>query len=117
MKTGLWRYTRHPNYFGECLLWWGIYLIACGQPGGARTFYSSLFITLLIRFVSGVPMLERKQMKKAAFRLYMLETSCFFPMTYSPVPEEKRAALLAEYTEEIEKEEKAKEAKKQKKAE
>lgn len=117
LKTGLWRYTRHPNYFGECLLWWGFYLIACGQPGGARTFYSSLFITLLIRFVSGVAMLERKQKKKAAFRLYMLETNAFFPMTYSPVPEEKRAALLAEFTEAIDKEEKAKEAAKQKKAE
>lgn len=117
MTTGLWRYTRHPNYFGECLLWWGIYLIACGQPGGARTFYSCLFITLLIRFVSGVAMLERKQKKKAAFRLYCLETSNFFPMMCSPVPEEKRAALLAKFTEEIEKEERAKEAVKQKKAE
>ena len=94
--TGLWRYTRHPNYFGEALSWWGIYLIACGQPGGVRTVYAPLFITFLLRFLSGVPMLEKKQKKKAAFRLYMRETNAFFPMPCSPVPAEKRAAVLAE---------------------
>ena len=66
---GLFRYSRHPNYFGECLLWWGIYIIACGS-GGYLTFYSCLFITLLIRYVSGVAMLERKQKKRATFRVY-----------------------------------------------
>jgi steroid 5-alpha reductase family enzyme len=73
LDTGLYRISRHPNYFGECLLWWGIYFIACGQTNsqGYWTFYSALFITFLIRFVSGVKMLEVKQKKKAGFRVYM----------------------------------------------
>ena len=57
---GLWRYTRHPNYFGEAVLWWGIWLIACAVDWGWTTFYAPLFISLLIRFVSGVPLLENK---------------------------------------------------------
>ena len=60
IKTGLWRYTRHPNYFGEAVLWWGIYLLACSVPWGFATVYAPLFITLLIRYVSGVPFLEAK---------------------------------------------------------
>lgn len=64
ITSGLWRITRHPNYFGECFSWWGIYLMAIGgesgKHGGVYTFYSCLFITLLIRYVSGVAMLERK---------------------------------------------------------
>jgi len=57
---GLWRYTRHPNYFGEAVLWWGIWLIACSIKWGWVTVYAPLFISLLIRFVSGVPLLEEK---------------------------------------------------------
>ena len=60
IKWGLWRYTRHPNYFGEAVLWWGIWLIACAIEWGWATFYAPLFISLLIRFVSGVPLLEQK---------------------------------------------------------
>jgi steroid 5-alpha reductase family enzyme len=60
LKSGLWRYSRHPNYFGEAMMWWGIWLIACGMEGGWRFFYSALFITLIIRFLSGVPFPERK---------------------------------------------------------
>ena len=59
ITTGTWRYSRHPNYFGEAFLWWGIYILSIGA-GGIYTFYSALFITLLIRYVSGVAMLERK---------------------------------------------------------
>ena len=62
--SGLWRYTRHPNYFGEALLWWGIYLISVNVPNGVWTFASAAVITWLLRFVSGVPMLERSQMRK-----------------------------------------------------
>ena len=62
-KTGLWRYTRHPNYFGEALLWWGFYVVALGVPMGYMTVFSPIVITLLLRFVSGVPLLERKARK------------------------------------------------------
>jgi steroid 5-alpha reductase family enzyme len=67
IETGLWKYTRHPNYFGEAFLWWGVYLIACNVEYGYYTFPSALVITLLLRFVSGVPLLEERQMKKKAF--------------------------------------------------
>jgi steroid 5-alpha reductase family enzyme len=60
LSTGLWRYSRHPNYFGEAVLWWGISVIACSIEYGWITLYSALFITLLIRYVSGVPLLEKK---------------------------------------------------------
>lgn len=60
INHGLWHYTRHPNYFGEAVLWWGIYLIACGVETGWATFFAPLFITVLVRFVSGVPLLEQK---------------------------------------------------------
>ena len=58
--VSVWRYSRHPNYFGEALLWWGVYIVSCGTHLGWTTFYSCLFITLMIRFVSGVTMLEKK---------------------------------------------------------
>ena len=61
LKTGVWRYTRHPNYFGEAAMWWGIYLIAFNLGlGGKLTIFSAITITLLVRFVSGVEMLEQK---------------------------------------------------------
>ena len=60
IKWGLWRYTRHPNYFGEAIAWWGIYLIACSVEWGFITIYAPLIITWLLRFVSGVPLLEEK---------------------------------------------------------
>lgn len=84
ITTGFWRYSRHPNYFAESLLWWGIYLIACGTkaPDGYYTWYSAFFITFLVRFVSGVRLLEKKQKRKAAFRVYMRETNVFVPWRY-----------------------------------
>ena len=58
---GLWRYTRHPNYFGEAVLWWGIWLIACAVGDwGWTTAWAPLFINVLVRYVSGVPLLEEK---------------------------------------------------------
>ena len=59
-KRGLWRYTRHPNYFGEALLWWGFFVVSLGVPKGYVSVFSPIIMTLLLRFVSGVPLLERK---------------------------------------------------------
>lgn len=82
MKTGLWRYTRHPNYFGEALLWWGFYICAMGVPGGYATVFSPIIITLLLRFVSGVPLLERKARKHPEWAQYEAETNVFVPWFY-----------------------------------
>lgn len=68
IDTGLWRYSRHPNYFGEALLWWGLYLLTCsGVNRGYFYFFSPLIITLLLRYVSGVPLLEKHFAKNPAF--------------------------------------------------
>ena len=79
IKWGLWRYSRHPNYFGEALLWWGVYLLAIPVPMGFVTVYAPLFLTLLIRYVSGVPLLEEKYQDNEEFKEYMNETSVFIP--------------------------------------
>ncbi len=80
MQTGLWRYSRHPNYFGEVTMWWGIYLIALSVPNGFLTFIGPLTITFLILKVSGIPMLEKKYVDNAAFQEYARRTSAFFPL-------------------------------------
>jgi len=79
-KRGLWRYTRHPNYFGDALLWWGFYFMALNAgPGGYWTFYGPLIMHLLLRYVSGVALLERKQSKHPEFAAYAEETNAFIP--------------------------------------
>lgn len=60
MQSGLWAYTRHPNYFGEVTQWWGVWLIALSAPNGWRGVLGPIVITFLILRVSGIPMLERK---------------------------------------------------------
>jgi len=80
MDRGLWRYTRHPNYFGEVTLWWGLWLIVCGIPDGWMTLPGPLTITLLILKVSGIPMLERRYAGRADFEDYKRRTSVFLPL-------------------------------------
>ena len=79
MDRGLWRYTRHPNYFGESLMWGGIFIIALEIPSGWMTAASPLLITFLLAKVSGVPMLERRYAGNAAFQDYARRTSAFVP--------------------------------------
>ena len=59
MDQGLWRYTRHPNYFGETVIWWGLVLIAFSGGVSFLALISPITITLLLLFLSGVPMLEK----------------------------------------------------------
>ena len=68
MKNGLWRYSRHPNFFGESIFWWGLFINACSVHNGWITFYSPLIVTLLVRFVSGVPILEKEFAKRPGFK-------------------------------------------------
>ena len=80
MTTGLWRYTRHPNYFGEVTLWWGIWLMTLALPGGWMTVVGPITITILILKVSGIPMLEKPYEGRADFQEYKRRTSPFFPL-------------------------------------
>lgn len=80
IQTGLWKYTRHPNYFGEVVLWWGIFCFALSVPFGFLTIISPITITFLILYVSGIPMLEKKYENNPEFAEYKKRTSAFFPM-------------------------------------
>jgi steroid 5-alpha reductase family enzyme len=79
MNRGLWRYTRHPNYFGEALMWWGIFFLALSVPSGWTAFVSPGLITFLLVRVSGIPMLEKKYAGNAEFQAYARRTSAFIP--------------------------------------
>jgi steroid 5-alpha reductase family enzyme len=79
MTSGLWRYTRHPNYFGEAALWWGIFLVALSVRGGWVAIFSPLTISFLLLKVSGVTMLEKKYKGSEEFAAYARRTSAFFP--------------------------------------
>lgn len=80
ITSGLWKYTRHPNYFGEVILWWGLWLIACSVPGGWMTVPGPITITVLILFVSGIPLLEKRYEEHEEFREYRKRTSAFLPL-------------------------------------
>jgi steroid 5-alpha reductase family enzyme len=79
IQSGLWRYTRHPNYFGEATLWWGVFLIAFGSPLGWIAIFSPLLINFLLLKVSGIPMLEAKYQGNPEFEAYKNRTNAFFP--------------------------------------
>jgi steroid 5-alpha reductase family enzyme len=80
MDRGLWRYTRHPNYFGDCCVWWGMYAIAAGTPAGRWTLASPALMTLLLLRVSGVTLLERTiGRRRPGYAEYAQRTSAFFP--------------------------------------
>lgn len=79
LTTGLWKYTRHPNYFGEALLWFGIFVITLSFNAPFILIISPLTITFLLRFVSGVPMLERKMENREGWSEYAQKTNAFLP--------------------------------------
>lgn len=79
MQTGLWRFTRHPNYFGEATMWWGIFLIALSGGTSPIAIISPITITCLLLFVSGIPLLEKSMKTKPGFEEYASKTSIFIP--------------------------------------
>ncbi len=79
MSQGLWRYTRHPNYFGEATMWWGLAFIAISGGIPVWVFISPVTITLLLLFVSGVPLLEKNMKSRPGYAEYAQQTSIFFP--------------------------------------
>ncbi len=81
MDRGLWRYTRHPNYFGDFCVWWGIFLAALPAPGALLTVGSPLLMSFFLLRVSGVAMLERSIGKRRpGYDEYKRRTSAFVPL-------------------------------------
>lgn len=90
MKYGLWKYTRHPNYFGEIAMWWGIGIMVAPStlPVSAIALLSPLIITYLLLYVSGIPMLEKKWDDNLEFQEYKKQTSPLIPW-FSSVKKQK----------------------------
>ena len=87
LDSGLWRYSRHPNYFGEFCIWWGFYLFAVSS-GGWWTILSPLMMTFLLLRFSGVALLEKDiHERRPAYRAYIARTNAFIPgKPREPVP-------------------------------
>lgn len=79
MTSGLWHYSRHPNYFGEVAQWWGIYVLALSVVGSAFTVIGPLLITFLILFISGVPLTEKRFEGRKGWAEYKRRTSVLVP--------------------------------------
>lgn len=80
LDTGLWRYSRHPNYFGDAVLWWGLWLVAVGA-GGWWTVFSPVLMTFLLLKVSGVTLLEKDmEDRRPEYAEYVRRTSAFVPL-------------------------------------
>ena len=76
---GLWRFTRHPNYFGDFLVWWGLFVIACATGTAWWTIAGPVVMSILLMRVSGVTLLEKTMSKRPGYAQYAARTSAFFP--------------------------------------
>ncbi len=80
MDKGLWRYTRHPNYFGECLIWWGLFIIAISDFQLWWTAISPIVITVVLLKMTGIPLTEKLSVeKREGYQHYRNTTPAFFP--------------------------------------
>ena len=79
LDQGLWKYTQHPNYFGEVTQWWGIYLMALAVPFGWISIFGPIFITYMIIKVSGIKLLDKHYEGDDEYNNYKRRTSLFFP--------------------------------------
>ena len=81
-KKGLWKYSRHPNYFFESVIWFGFFIFALGSPWGWTTIYAPVIITFLLLKVTGIPPTEASAVKRKgdAYRDYQRTTSPFIPL-------------------------------------
>ncbi|GAA3864596.1 DUF1295 domain-containing protein [Saccharothrix violaceirubra] len=81
MDRGLWRYTRHPNYFGDACVWWGLFLLACGSWWALALVVSPVVMTFLLAKGSGKPLLEKDIVhRRPGYAEYVARTSGFFPL-------------------------------------
>ena len=100
MDQGLWAYSRHPNYFGECLIWWGIFLIALATSSSLWTVISPIIITTVLLKMTGVTLMEKAIVHtRPKYRDYIARTNTFFPWfpkkreTHEPGPGNGRASV------------------------
>jgi steroid 5-alpha reductase family enzyme len=84
MDSGLWRYTRHPNYFGDACVWWGLFLVSIGSAAGLATVFSPLLMTVLLAAGSGKPLTESRMRERPGYADYVRRTSGFFPLPPRP---------------------------------
>jgi len=83
MDRGLWRYTRHPNYFGDASVWWGLWLaggLASGWVAGLATILAPMAMTYFLVFATGARLLEQTMMRREGYPAYAERTSMFFPL-------------------------------------
>lgn len=80
MDRGLWNYTRHPNYFGDACIWWGIFLICAASWPGILTILSPIAMTYFLVFATGARLLERTMMQRPGYPEYARRTAMFFPL-------------------------------------
>jgi steroid 5-alpha reductase family enzyme len=80
MDRGLWRYTRHPNYFGDACVWWGIFLVGASAFPGVLTFASPIAMTYFLVFATGAKLLEKTMMQRPGYPEYAARTSMFVPL-------------------------------------
>jgi len=80
MDRGLWSWTRHPNYFGDATVWWGLFLVSAEAWPGILTVLSPLAMTYFLVFRTGARLLEKEMAKRPGYREYMERTSGFFPL-------------------------------------
>lgn len=82
MQSGLWKYTRHPNYFGEALMWWAVWIVSLSGFALINVIgiIGPILITYLLLYVSGVPLLEKKYKDNPLFQEYAKKASVFIPM-------------------------------------
>lgn len=80
LTSGLWKFTRHPNYFGNACMFWGFFFTACAVRGGWKSVYSPVLMNFLLLRVSGVSLLEKGLAKtKPGFSNYVNSTNAFLP--------------------------------------
>lgn len=79
LRSGLWRYSRHPNYFGEIVMWWAVFLIALSAPNGFTTIIAPLTISFSLIFISGIPLVEKALAQNPEYQEYKKQTSMLIP--------------------------------------
>lgn len=80
MDRGLWAYSRHPNYFGECLIWWGLFLVTLATPGSWWTVISPVLVTVVLLKMTGIPLTEKAIADtRPGYAEYAARTNAFIP--------------------------------------